>query len=135
MKIGLIDVPMLATPWPATKDMPAQAGDLAGKILIDAVNPFRSDLPGLDFGTNNSGAELAAQREPGARVAKAFNTIGNNIMADPILSGQHSLLSCCGDDARPLAQARQLEPMAMLRVSLAFRMRRGREFACQVIRR
>jgi predicted dinucleotide-binding enzyme len=149
------DILLLATPWPATKDMLSQTGDLTGKIVIDAVNPILPDLSGIEVGTDNSGAELVAQWAPGAKVVKAFNTIGNNIMADPILSGQHALLFYCGDDeaakkivhglaaelgfdpedAGPLAQARLLEPMAMLWISLAFRMRWGREFAFQVIRR
>lgn len=152
---GRSDVLLLATPWPATKDMLAQAGDLSGKILIDAVNPFLPDLSGLEVGRDSSAGELVAQWAPGAKVVKAFNTIGNNIMADTNLSGHAALLLYCGDDeagkkvvhglatelgfdaedAGPLKQARLLEPFAMLWVSLAYGMRWGREFAFKVIRR
>jgi 8-hydroxy-5-deazaflavin:NADPH oxidoreductase len=77
---------------------------------------------------------------PGAKVVKAFNTIGANIMADPNFNGRSALLLCCGhdadakasvarpatelgfeaQDAGPLRQARVLEPLALLWVSLAY---------------
>jgi predicted dinucleotide-binding enzyme len=149
------DVLLLASPWPATKEMLASAGDLSGKILIDAVNPFLPDLSGMDVGVNSSGGELVAQWAPGAKVVKAFNTIGNNIMADANLAGHSALMFYCGDDeaakkvvrelalalgfdaedAGPLTAARLLEPFALLWVTLAFKRGYGREFAFKVIRR
>jgi len=149
------DILLLATPWPATKDILSKAGDLTGKTLIDATNPFLPQLTGLEIGTTTSGAELVAQWSASAKVVKAFNTIGNNIMADPNINGHAALLLYCGDDedakktvrtlaselgfdaedAGPLTQARLLEPMALLWVSLAFTRGYGREFAFKVIRR
>lgn len=149
------DILLLATPWPITKDMVSKAGDLSGKILIDATNPILPQLTGLEIGTTSSAGELVAQWAAGAKVVKAFNTIGNNIMADPNLNGHAALLLYCGDDegakkivhtlatelgfdavdAGPLTQARLLEPMAMLWVSLAFTRGYGREFAFKIIRR
>jgi 8-hydroxy-5-deazaflavin:NADPH oxidoreductase len=92
---------------------------------------------------------------PGAKVVKAFNTIGANIMADPNFNGRSALLLHCGDDAEakasvsrlateigfetqdagPLKQARALEPLALLGVSLAYVQSLGREFAFQIIKR
>jgi predicted dinucleotide-binding enzyme len=86
------DILLLASPWPATKEMVAAAGDLAGKILIDVTNPFLPDLSGIEVGTNSSAGELVASWAPGAKVVKAFNTIGVNIMADPNFNGRSALL-------------------------------------------
>src|ERR1700675_124200 len=33
------EVPLLATPWPVTKEIVQGLGDLTGKVLIDATNP------------------------------------------------------------------------------------------------
>ena len=149
------DIILLATPWPATKDAVANAGSLSGRILIDATNPLLPDLSGLEIGNTTSGAELVAQWAPGAKVVKAFNTVGYNIMADPNLNGQAALLYYCGDqteskevvnnlakelgfdpqDAGPLKQARLLEPFALLWISLAFTEGHGREFAFRTINR
>jgi predicted dinucleotide-binding enzyme len=149
------DVLLLATPWSATKSMIDFAGDLRGKILIDATNPLKSDLSGLEVGTDTSAGELVAEWAPGARVVKAFNSVGSSIMADTSLQGGKPLLFYCGDDAAakqvvhdlaaelgfdaqdlgPLTQARVLEPFALLWISLAFTRGYGRDFAFQVIRR
>lgn len=149
------DVLLLASPWPATKKMLEAAGDLSGKILIDATNPVLADLSALEVGTNTSAGEIVASWAPGAKVVKAFNTVGSSIMADANLNGEKALLFYCGDDedakkvvhqlavelgfdaedAGPLTQARLLEPFALLWISLAFTRGYGREFAFQVIRR
>jgi len=149
------DIVLLASPWNAMKEMVAAAGNLAGKILIDATNPFLPDLSGIEVGTTFSAGELVASWAPGAKVVKAFNTIGANIMADPNFNGRSALLLYCGDDAEakasvarlatelgfeaqdagPLKQARVLEPLALLWVSLAYVQGLGREFAFQIIKR
>lgn len=45
--VATSDVVVLATPWAATKDVLAAAGSLAGKVLIDVINPLKPDLSGL----------------------------------------------------------------------------------------
>jgi predicted dinucleotide-binding enzyme len=145
---------LVATPWPNTEEALRSAGDLSGKILIDATNPLLN-LDALDLGTTTSGGEKVAQWARGARVVKAFNTVGNNIMADPAFDGRRPVLFYCGDDkaakqtvapliaelgfdpidAGPLSQARTLEPFALLWISLAFKEGLGREFAFQLLRR
>ncbi len=79
---------LFATPWAATESAIASAGDLTGKIVIDATNPLHSDLSGLLFGTTTSAAEKVQLLATGAKVVKAFNTIGYNIMADPKIRGR-----------------------------------------------
>lgn len=149
------DVLLVSTPWPATQQVIESLGDLSGKIVIDATNPLLADLSGLTLGTTTSAAEQVAAWAPGARVVKAFNTVGNNIMADPSFGANRALLFYCGDDAAakqtvqslaselgfdpqdagPLRQARLLEPFALLWISLAFGQGYGRDFAFQLLRR
>jgi predicted dinucleotide-binding enzyme len=148
------EVLLLATPWPATRTAVESAGSLEGKVVIDATNPLLPDLSGLEVGTSSSGGELVASwAGAGARVVKAFNTIGYGIMADPHFEGGDAVMFYCGDDAEskrvvhglaaelgfdaqdagPLAQARLLEPFALLWISLA--MKRGMGMAFRYLRR
>lgn len=131
---------LLATPWGAAQDALRAAGDLKGKILVDATNPLKPDFSGLALGHTTSAGEEVARWAPGARVVKAFNTIGAQHMTDPRIAGQRPSMFVCGDDpaakqtvaglaealgfepvdAGPLTQARLLEPLAMLWISLAY---------------
>jgi predicted dinucleotide-binding enzyme len=149
------DVLLVSTPWAATQQVIESLGDLSGKIVIDVTNPLLPDLSGLALGTTTSAAEQVAQWASGARVVKAFNTIGFNVMADPSFGGNRALLLYCGDDAAAkqtvkslaaelgfdpqdaglLRQARLLEPFAPLWISLAYGQGYGREFAFQLLRR
>ncbi|MCU0246275.1 MAG: NADPH-dependent F420 reductase [Bryobacter sp.] len=149
------DVLLVATPWPATREAVESAGSLAGKIVIDATNPLLPGLAGLDPGNTSSGGELVAQWAAGARVVKAFNTVGFNVMANPAFDGAQAVLFYCGDDkeakavvrglatelgfdaqdAGPLKQARVLEPFALLWISLAMVHGYGREIGFQFLRR
>lgn len=131
---------LLATPWGAAQDALGAAGDLKGKILVDATNPLKPDFSGLALGHTTSAGEEVARWAPGARVVKAFNTIGAQHMTDPRIAGQRPSMFVCGDDpaakqtvaglaealgfepvdAGPLTQARLLEALAMLWISLAY---------------
>jgi predicted dinucleotide-binding enzyme len=147
------EVVVLATPWSTTNNALQAAGDLSGKILIDATNPLLPYLSGLSTGDRNSGGEQVASWASGARVVKAFNTIGFNIMADPKLHGENTTLLYCGDDSAskaavhalaaqigfdpfdlgPLQKAQLLENFALLWISIAIK--HGREFAFKMIQR
>ncbi len=149
------EVLLLATPWLATQEIIAALGDLNGKILIDATNPIRADFTGLVYGNDTSGGEQVAAWARGAKVVKAFNTVGANIMIDPSFEGHKPVMLYCGDDsasklvvkklidelvfeaidAGPLDQARLLEPFAFLWASLALKRGLGREFAFELLRR
>ncbi len=149
------DILLLATPWPATRDAIEGMGDLTGKIVIDATNPLLPDLTGLECGTTTSGGEQVAAWAHGAKVVKAMNTVGYNIMAQPAFGAELPALFYCGDnpdakrtvkslveelgfeglDAGPLRQARLLEPFALLWISLAYPQGYGREIAFKLLRR
>jgi hypothetical protein len=138
-----------------TKEAVQGLGDLTGKVLIDAVNPLLPDLSGLVLGTTTSAAEQVASWARGAKVVKAFNTVGSNIMENPVFGQDKPVLFFCGDDAGakgkvkqladelglegvdagPLTQARLLEPLALLWISLAFKAGLGREIAFKLLRR
>lgn len=133
------EVVVVAVPWKAARDAVQSAGSLSGKIVVDCTNPFATGLTGLDVPPGSSGAESVASWAPGARVVKAFNTTGFNIMADPAFPEGPATMFYCGDDASakrtvhglaaelgfdpidagPLSRARVLENMALLWVSLA----------------
>jgi predicted dinucleotide-binding enzyme len=149
------DILVLATPWDAAQSALSSAGDLHGKILIDTTNPLLPGLAGLAAGTTTSGGELVATWAPGARVVKAFNTVGFNIMADSAFPQGKPALFYCGDDADakhtvstlvtelgfdaldagPLTQTRVLEPFALLWISLALKYGYTRDIAFQLMRR
>jgi len=149
------EVLLLATPWPVTQQVVAGLGDLTGKILIDATNPLLPDLSGLAIGTTTSAGEQVAGWARGAKVVKAFNTVGANIMENPAFEGHRPVMFYCGDeadakqvvakligdlvfepvDAGPLKQARLLEPFALLWISMAFAQGMGRDFAFELLRR
>ena len=149
------EVIVFATPWPATEAAVRSAGNLAGKIVIDCTNPLTPDLSGLEIGHTSSAAEKVAEWAKGAKVCKAFNTTGFNIMANPVINGIPTVMFVCGDDeagksvvmrlvsdvgfdvvdAGKLTQARLLEPWALLWISLAFKGTAGRDFGFALLRR
>jgi 8-hydroxy-5-deazaflavin:NADPH oxidoreductase len=149
------EVVVLATPWGAAQDAIKGAGTLSGKILVDATNPLKPDLSGLAIGHATSAGEEIARWAPGAKVVKAFNTIGAQHMVDPHFEGQRATMFLCGDDAAakktvaslaealgfdpvdagPLAQARLLEPLAMLWISMAYAFGHGPNIAFKLLRR
>src|SRR5262245_52487900 len=81
--VAACDVVLLATPWANTQEAVRSAGDLAGKVVIDATNPLKPDLSGLAVGPTSSAGEEVARWARGARVVKCFNTIGAEHMGDP----------------------------------------------------
>ncbi len=145
---------LLATPWPATKAVIGGQGDLAGKTIIDATNPLLN-LEGLEYGTTTSGAEQVAAWAKGAKIVKAFNTVGSNVMEQTSFEAERPVMFYCSDhdgakqtahilaeelgfeavDAGPLTQARLLEPFALLWISLALVQGLGRDIAFKLLRR
>lgn len=139
------EVIILSTPWGATKEVIESVGDLTGKIIIDATNPLTAQLT-LAIGHTTSGGESVAEWAKGAKVVKAFNTIGFNIMENPVHEGVTADLHIAGDDAEakkvvsvvakevgfvpldvgPLSQARLTEAFALLWISMAYKQGYGR---------
>jgi NADPH-dependent F420 reductase len=151
---GDAEVVVLAVWWQAVPSVIADLGDLAGRILIDCTNPLDEDLK-LIHGHSTSGAEMIAEMAPGARVVKAFNTVGWEVMSDPSYGGAPATMFFCGGDETaveivraliadigfapchvgPLESARYLEPLAVMWIS-EFRLRRpGSDFAFRLIDR
>ncbi len=148
------DVVVLAVPWPAVQDALLSAGDLTGKIVLDATNPLRADLSGLDTPPGTSGGEKVASLTS-AQVVKIFNTTGYPNMANPDYHGERATMFYCGDDsnakritaglagdlgfdpvdAGPLRHAHLLEELAMLWITLALRQGYGVNFAFRMMRR
>jgi 8-hydroxy-5-deazaflavin:NADPH oxidoreductase len=150
------EVVVLATPWgDATRQAIESAGNLDGKIVIDCTNPVKPDLSGLAVGHDTSAAEQVAGWATGAKVCKAFNTVGFGVMANPNFQGRKAVMFVCGDDAAAkrvvlqlasdigfepidaggLSIARLLEPVAMLWIHLALRQGLGRDFAFGLLQR
>jgi len=149
------EVVVLATPWEVTETILGSLGDLSGTILIDCTNPLRAGLAGLTVGGETSGGEQVAAWAPGARVVKAFNTTGSRNMADPDYGVGRIVMPIAGDDEEakasvmglaeelgfepvdvgPLTQARYLEPMALLWITLAYVQGLGPNFGFALLRR
>ena len=135
------EIVTLAIPWLAAEGVIKSAGNLAGKTVIDCINPLAADLSGLVIGTNTSAAEQIAKWAKGANVVKAFNTIGAPNFANPQFGSQAASMFIAGDDASAksavaklasemgfdvvdtgaLLTARWLESLAMLWIYLAFK--------------
>ncbi len=137
-----------------TRETLSSAGNLTGKVVVDATNPFGPD-GGLAVGHTTSAGELVASWAPGARVVKAFNSTGAGNMSDSNYGGVRLTMFICGDDpgakqavaglaeelgfeavdAGLLAVARYLEPLAGLWVTLAYRLGLGPDIAFALLRR
>ena len=65
---------VLAIPWRKKEDLPP-SGLFKGKILIEAMNPYSAFGKVIDLGDSTSSEEVARVL-PGARLMKAFNTMG-----------------------------------------------------------
>ena len=93
------EVVLLAIPFKAYTDLPAP--QLAGKIVIDAMNYYPRRDGQIDFGGLTS-SELVARQLPGARIVKAFNTMYFQTLATAGKPGapmnERLVLFVAGDD-------------------------------------
>jgi 8-hydroxy-5-deazaflavin:NADPH oxidoreductase len=148
------DVVVLATPWPATQDVVKALGDLGGRPLLDATNPIGPGLTSA-VGPDASGGELVQGWAPTARVVKIFNSTGAENLAAPRYADEATTMFYCGDDAPacgiaaklaadlgfdpigvgPLRNARLLEQLAFLWITLSMAQGGKRGIAFKMLRR
>jgi predicted dinucleotide-binding enzyme len=78
----------------------AGAQNFDDKVVIDATNPldFSTGAPKLFIGFEDSLGEQVQRQLRGARVVKAFNTVGNALFFKPDLPGGPPDMFICGDD-------------------------------------
>jgi 8-hydroxy-5-deazaflavin:NADPH oxidoreductase len=90
------DVVMLAVPWDAIGDALQSAGPLAGKVVIDATNPFGSSAT-PSGGT--TAAHFNSARMPGARHVRALNTLTAEFQAEAVGRpvADRAVMFLCGD--------------------------------------
>ena len=109
------DVVIAAVPWEGHGELlSALAGELAGKIVVDCVNPMGFDQRGAyalspaDGGpAEGSAAEQAAALLPGSRVVAAFHHVSAVLLLDPEVDAMDLDVLVLGDDraATDLVQA------------------------------
>ena len=91
------DAVILSVPWGVIPDALAQAGDLTGAIVIDTTNQFG---PGPKPAPDQTAAAFNAQRMPGARYVKSFNTLTSAFQEEAATrEGSERVVQwVCGDD-------------------------------------
>jgi hypothetical protein len=143
---------LLAVHWSRVDDVLAQAGDLAGKVVLSCSLPMNADDTALVVGHTSSGAEELARKIPTAGVVCAFNTVPSEVLFD-VYAGRRRAnrpsLVYCGDDRRartaaarlirdlgfepvdagPLRIARYTEPFGLLVAQLAYERKGGPRLA------
>lgn len=151
------DVIALCVPWPALEAAIRALGSLAGKIILDCVNPLEMGPTGLRLaiGHSQSAGERTAELAKGAAVFKVLNTIGDNNLGDASGYPAKPMMLFAGDDdagrpvvarliadlgfepadAGPMINARLLEAHAMLWIDLSRNRGFGRDIAFALMKR
>lgn len=136
---------VLATAWSGAENALTLAGAaLDGKVLVDLTNPLRfTDRLELAIGHSDSGGEQVQRWAPAAKVVKAFNTVGFELMDHPrtpvpqpalfvatddedalrVAAGLAKDLGWSVHDCGSLRAARLTEPLALLWIEHAMRSR------------
>lgn len=145
------EVVVVALPSDSVESTLQSVHDWSGKIVIDATNRFTPPQPGQ----SPSIAEDVARWVAPASVVKAFNTIGAEMMRDPVFGTLRASMLICGDDASAkqvvsalaaalefdvvdcgaLNTAPLIENMAKLWVHLAIRQNMGRSIAFKLLQK
>ncbi|QXJ24782.1 NAD(P)-binding domain-containing protein [Actinomadura graeca] len=103
------EVVLLAVWYEGVPDVLRAAGPLAGRVLIDCVNPMEPPFERLKTAGGPSAARRVADAT-GARVVKAFTLCHESVwrMTPPSFGGRPLGVPVCGDDAGALDVVRAL---------------------------
>jgi NADPH-dependent F420 reductase len=133
------DIVVLAVWYQALDDVLGRYGDqLDGRVVVDITNPVDPQTFQPLTVEAGSAAQEIAQRAPGARVVKAFNTTFAGTLVEGQVAGQPLDVLIASDDqdakgvvrqlaedgglraidAGPLAHARQLEGLGYLHMAI-----------------
>lgn len=134
------DIVILAIHYHVVEEVVSpMAGELSGKVVVDATNPLNSDWSPLVLGANTSAGEEVQKLLPDCYVVKAFNTIFADVMNPSDIDEQKiaafiasnheealvtvaTLASDCGFKpvtVNKISAARYFEAMAHLNIELA----------------
>lgn len=137
------EVILLAARWAQVPDALELLGNLDQKIILETVNPIGDDGE-LAIGHSTSAGEQIAQMAPDARVVAAFNTLPATVIAEAesLYGGTKPVVFYCGEDSAkptvaqlieeagfepcdvgPIRSCRYLEPMSLLMIKAAARLR------------
>jgi len=77
------DIVLTLVPWPPMEKVAQNLGNLDGKIVVDVSMPFKQGEDGYPQKlVETSSAEIIQGFNPGARVVKAWATLGSNVIDD-----------------------------------------------------
>jgi predicted dinucleotide-binding enzyme len=111
------DVVVLAVWYQALDDVLGRYGDqLAGKTVVDITNPVDPQTYAPLTVEAGSAAQEIAQKAPGAKVVKAFNTTFAGSLVEGQVAGQPLDVFVASDDDKAKANVRELAESAGLRV-------------------
>ncbi len=104
------DVILIAVPYGALPDLgKSLTGELKGKVILDACNPFPSRDGEIANWAREKGAGLAsAELLPGTRIVRAFNAIGAARMGSAHEAPGKVGMPIAGDDEAAIAIASRL---------------------------
>lgn len=144
------DYILTLVPWPPMESLAQNLGKLDGKIIVDVSMPFRQGADGYpEKLVETSSAEMIQGWNPGARVVKAWATLGSQVIDEPLVEGGPVSVPLASDhkaakekvarivaamgmdpvDFGPLRMAREIESMQMIyMIPLVQRRESGWEF-------
>ncbi|HET8681471.1 MAG TPA: NADPH-dependent F420 reductase [Micromonosporaceae bacterium] len=105
------DIVIVAVPWDGHAETVAGLRDaLAGRIVVDCVNPLGFDKGGpyALAVPEGSAAEQAAALLPGSRVCAAFHHVSASLLADPQVARVDLDVLVLGDDPQAVATVQAL---------------------------
>ncbi len=125
------DVILLAVPYGAMPQISDDyADDLAGKIVLDAGNPFPGrDGPMAEKALDKGAAIATKEFLPQARIVRAFNSINYRTFASEAhRDGKKLAVPLAGDDKQALETAAQLVRDAGFAPVIAGGLKQGKQF-------